>query len=371
MTAAEAPNELRRRLLARDPPPSPSGAASSPSAEAAAPSEKPASAAAAAPAEAAAAAEEEVVVDGRGQLPGSRSWWRLLCLIASMCSRSWTQFPLPQLRFPCEGWVAAANRLPMHWWLRPAFDEARSQQKPLVVYLDDVGPLAEAACRDVLCNPVFIDVLLPMRYQQQQLQELQRQQQQGVEGHRGAARSAEGDWRVSAAASAGVAIAAAANARLLLPCLVFFLPSPALSRNPPRDPQLRWQSLAPRCSSISSTNRFAAAPAASAATAEHLSVSERFAVSAGSWGEADVLAEAMGAVDKYYQDKDECNRKEEEAKQNQLKTSSSSSCSSASISSGQQGAADCRCLCELRSLMKQQEDAFEEIQRHESLRCLQ
>ncbi|KAL8454905.1 hypothetical protein Emag_001271 [Eimeria magna] len=439
---AEEPNELRRRLPGREAPSSPSGASSSPPTEASAPPEIPLSAAAA-PAAAADAAEGEVVVDGRGQLQGGSPWWRLLCVIASMCSRSWTVLAsLP----------AAANRTLQHgqtiiavspafakislWWLigrrhetgnarvyvaapcaafqakllnveealvlalllrgvflfsvsllsqlhalpaalkrvntargeglklavvfevyvqllfwlleaspsrlrrAMAFDEARSLQKPLVVYLDDAGPLAEAACRDVLCNPVFIDILVSSGRELAQLHSI------SISSSSSSTSSSEvgvtrgqlaGEWGVSAAGAAS-AFAAAANARLFLPCLVFFLPNPALSRNPPRDPQLRWQSLAPRWlySVSSAAAAVAAAAAAGRGSQQHqvLEVKSLFFASLrgfcvccllplrqalqGSWGEADVLAEAMGAVDKYYQDKDECNRKEEEAKQNQM-----------------------------------------------------
>ncbi|KAL8275771.1 hypothetical protein Esti_000334 [Eimeria stiedai] len=299
---SSAPNELRRRLPGRVVPPSDD--ASSPPAEASASSESPLSAAATTAAEAGAAAEGEVTVDGREQLQNGNPLWRLLCLIASMCSRSWTvlaSLPAAANRTLHQGQnIIAALLAPRSFTesfearygtrhppffqgsLRDAFDEARSLQKPLMVYLDDVGPLAHAACRDVLCSPIFIDII----------------QTHGflfVGLHAG---SLDAAW-----------LERMLRARQL-PCLVFFLPNPALRRNPPRDPQLRWQSLAPRW---------------------------LYSALQGSWAEADVLTEVMGAVDRYYQDKDECNRKEEEAKQNQI-------------------------------LRKQQEDAFEEIQRHESLR---
>ncbi|CDI77009.1 hypothetical protein, conserved [Eimeria acervulina] len=94
------------------------------------------------------------------------------------------------------------------------------------------------------------------------------------------------------------------------PCLLIFIPNPIFANSPPRDPNLNW---------LRAAHNWL-----------HTALQ-------GSWGEAEAASHAVGAIDRLEELQQICNEKQEALRQTQI-------------------------------LRREQEAAFEEIQRQESLR---
>ncbi|OEH74841.1 hypothetical protein cyc_06774 [Cyclospora cayetanensis] len=144
-----------------------------------------------------------------------------------------------------------------------AFLEARSSQKPLAVYIDEGGPLSEAVCQGALRSSLLIELFQSHNFLFVGL----------------FSSCSEGAWlqqllRVQQ-----------------LPCLLLFVPSPLLPRTPPRDPRVKWQVLAQRW--IHSALQ-------------------------GLWGEAEAVSQALSAVDHLGELQKECERRQQEAAENQM-----------------------------------------------------